>query len=248
VLSATAPVRAPRWLATGAFVLAVSLAGLAGCSNGGDASAEGTTTTRPASATTDPKYGLTPAELVAALAADDADVDKGEERRTVAQGEPQYEQEPETLGYCSYRLINEASRIQRTQVQLVDGNEVRATIDAALYTPGRATSALRELRSGEVQCGDGLVPPLRWESEAAPSTWSTKDLAESMTGGLTDDHWAKTITRTEAGGDPEVRTVIAQRRGDAIVVVSSPDPARALALAASAGQRLAETDSYLIED
>ncbi|MGN6694132.1 MAG: hypothetical protein ACTHN0_08135 [Aquihabitans sp.] len=245
--SATARVRAPGWLVAGALAAALSLAGLSGCSDGGDAGAEATTTTRPATTTTDPKYGMTPAEVVRALAADDADLARGEERTIVAQGEPEYEQEPQTLGYCSYQLINEASRIQRLEVQLVDGDDVHATIDAALYTPGRAMSALRELRAGEMQCGTGPVPPLRWESETAPSTWSTKDLAASVTDDLTEDHWAKTVTRTIAGGEPQVTTVIAQRRGDAIVVVSSPDQDRALTLAASAGQRLAGTNSYLIE-
>lgn len=222
--------------------------GLASCRDGGGASAEATTTTSPSTTTTDPKYAMTAEEVVTALAVDDADLAAGERHAIVARGEPEYEEEPSTLGYCSYQLINEASRIQRIDVHLADGEQVDATIDAALYTPGRAMSALRELRAGELQCGTALVPPLRWESATQPATWSTKDLARSVTGELTEDHWAKTVTRTPAGGTPEVTTVIVQRRGDALVVVSSPDQARALELAASAGQRLADTDSYFIED
>lgn len=245
MISPTTSRRAARW--TLPLLLAAAL-GLASCSNGGAGAEPGPTTTAPSTTTTDPKYGLSAEEVVTALATDDADLAEGEERTITAQGEPDYEQEPSTLAYCSYQMVNEASRIQRLEVQVREGDEVRGTIDAALYTPGRAMAALRELRAGELQCGTGLVPPLRWESETAPSTWSTKDLAASVTGDLTEDHWAKTVTRTPAGGEPEVTTVIVQRRGEALVVVSSPDQARALELAGSAGKRLADTDSYLIED
>lgn len=240
----------PRAVRYAVAVILVGSLGFAACSGGsGDATARtGTSTTVPATTTTDPKYGMTPEQVVTALAADDGDLAPGEEQAIIAQGEPEYEEEPSTLGYCSYQLINEGSRIQRLEVQLTDGDQVDATIDAALYTPGRAMSALRELRASELQCGTGPVPPLRWEAEREPSTWSTKQLADAVTGDLTEDNWARTVTRTPAGGRPQTTTVIAQRRGDAIVVVSAPDQARALELAASAAERLESTNSYLIED
>lgn len=247
--SSTPSSRASGWRAALVGAAALGALGLAGCSGGG-ASAEPTATTAAptTTSTTDPKYALTPEQVVTELAADDADLAKGESRSIVAQGEPEYEEAPQTLGYCSYQLINEGSRFQRLEVHLADGDDVHATVDAALYTPGRAMGALRELRAGEMQCGAGLVPPLQWEEQTEPASWSTRELADAVTGGLTEDHWARTVTRHPAGGAPEVTTVIAQRRGDAIVVVSSPDQARALELAKSAGKRLAATNSYLIED
>ena len=230
-----------------AAVLVASVLGLAACSSD-DCAAADTTTTAPPTTTTDPKYALSPEEVVTALAVDEDDLETGEARSIVDQGEPEYEEEPSTLGYCSYQLINEGSRIQRLEVHLADGDDVHATIDAALYTPGRAMAALRELRAGEMRCATGPVPPMRWEDATEPSTWSAEALTDDTTTDLTDDHWARTITRTPAGEEPQVTTVIAQRRGDAIVVVSSPDRDRALALAATAADRLASTNSYLIEE
>ena len=227
----------------------VACAALASCSDGGDADARPRPpTTAPATTTTDPADDLAPSEVVAALASDAHDLAPGEEQHVVAEGQPEAEQEPSTLGYCSAPLVNEDARIQRLHVALTDGDQVTATIDAALYEPGRAMAALRELGATELTCAPGPVPPLRGEGEREPSTWSSEHLAAAVTGGLTDDSWARTVTRTPAGRPPETTTVIAQRRGDALVVVTAPDQARALELAASAADRLAATNSHLIED
>jgi hypothetical protein len=234
--------RAPRWILA---VAAVVLLGSA-CTAGDEAAGETASTSPPP--TEAPSLGLTRGQVVAILAVDDQDRIEGEERTVTAQGEPGDRREPSTLGYCSAPLAMEASRYQRLEVELADGDEFQASVDAALYPPGRAELALQELRIGETRCqADQPVAPQQWEEEVQPSAWSTEALVAGSEQGLTADHWARTITRTPAGGATEVTTVIAQRHGDALVVVTAAEPSRALTLAASAAERLATTESHLID-
>lgn len=236
-------------LRAAALAVPILLAGLTatGCSNGPDTAAEASKAAPTTAVPVDPADGDDPEALVEALAIDDADLAAGEERAIVAEGQPQAEEEPATLRYCSAWLVNEGARVQRMQVQLADEDGVHATIDVALYSPGRAMAALREVGASELDCPDGLVSLQRWEAATGPASWSSEQLPDALLGDLTEERWARTITRTPAGDEPEVTTVIAQRRGDVLIVVTSPDQERAILLAESAHARLAAAGSRLID-
>lgn len=225
-----------RVLTATALVALLATAGCSGSSDDGSSSAA-------------PDDAAAPTGPVAAsledLAFDDDDLADGEQPVVPADGTVVSDASP-SLAFCGIDLPSEADREERARVQVVDASYAAvASTEAVRYAPGASATALNELRGAFIDCPEDEPIDV---GEGELVTYDAVPIDDAELDGLTSDHVGADITATGADGDAASSTIVAQRRGDVLLVVEGTDHDRVVALATAAGTRLAAADGASVGD
>lgn len=222
--------------------VAALLASMAGC--GSSTSESGPTpssASQPAtSSTSEPSpRDPDPASLLQRLVIGDDDLRPGE-RTDIIDGGTDADFEV-TLDYCGAAFPSEGHRVARRQQGIADDtNPNIASNEAVLYEPDYAEQALAEIERAVAECPPDKLAESDVVGTPALRT-SSRPIPEDQLTSVVADHLAIVETATPENGPELTLAAIFQRRGRVLIISYSPDPARAVALANSAGKRLADS-------
>lgn len=221
---------------------------LAACSSGGSSS-DGAPAGSPdggsaSSSATEPAPAPGGSGSLEDLAFDASDLADGEQSVVPADGTAISDASP-SLAFCQIELPSEATREARHRVQVLDADfGPIATTEAVRYPSGAAT-AMTELRGAFIDCPEDEPIDI---GEGELITYDAVPVQEDELGGLTQDHVGADITATAEDGTVEESTIVAQRRGEVIVIVEGADHDRVVELATTAGARLQAADGSAVGD
>lgn len=239
-----APLRRHPAAAAVALVLLLGACSSGGSSSDGSSASSGAGSSGGSTSATEPASGGGSASLED-LAFAEADLTDAEQFVVPADGTTVSDASP-SLEFCQIDLPSEVEREARHRVQVLDaGFTAVATTEAVRYPTGGSLRAMTELRGAFMDCPEDEPVDI---GEGELVTYDAVPIDDAELAGLARDHVGADITATAADGTVEESTVIAQRRGDVLIVVGGTDHERAVELATTAGTRLQDADGSAIGD